>query len=57
MGGFIAAQFKENRYPTLEELDEASLVFDREDKLQTVPRVRTYGIVLASPLRGSISSR
>lgn len=34
----------------IEDLNEASLTFDREGKLQNVPRVRTYGIVLASPL-------
>jgi hypothetical protein len=34
----------------IEELDNAALTFDREGKLQTVPRVRAYGVVLASPL-------
>ncbi len=34
----------------IEEIDEVSLIFDRDGKLQTVPRARAYGVVLASPL-------
>ena len=34
----------------IEELDQDSMVFDREDKLQSIPVNRTYGVVLASPL-------
>lgn len=34
----------------IEELSKDSMVFDRDDRLQTVPLNRTYGVVLASPL-------
>lgn len=34
----------------IEELNQDSMVFDRDNKLQSVPLNRTYGVVLASPL-------
>ena len=34
----------------IEEFDNDALVFDRDDKLQTIPVNRAYGVVLASPL-------
>ena len=34
----------------IEEFDNDVLVFDRDDKLQTIPVNRAYGVVLASPL-------
>ncbi len=34
----------------IEEVNEEALIFDREDALQSVPLVRAYGVVLASPL-------
>jgi hypothetical protein len=34
----------------IEELNQDSMVFDREDKLQSIAVNRTYGVVLASPL-------
>jgi len=34
----------------IEEVNNGSLIFDRDDTLQVVPLVRAYGVVLASPL-------
>ncbi|MFP6871935.1 MAG: NPCBM/NEW2 domain-containing protein [Verrucomicrobiales bacterium] len=34
----------------IEGIDANSLIFDRNDKLQVIPLVRAYGVVLASPL-------
>ena len=34
----------------IEEVNQDALIFDREDALQSVPLVRAYGVVLASPL-------
>ena len=34
----------------IEGLDEESLSFDRDGKLQSIPRPRAYGVVLASPI-------
>ncbi|MED5584966.1 MAG: NPCBM/NEW2 domain-containing protein [Verrucomicrobiota bacterium] len=34
----------------IEEVNDGALIFDREDALQSIPLVRAYGVVLASPL-------
>jgi len=34
----------------IEEVNAGALIFDREDALQSIPLVRAYGVVLASPL-------